>query len=104
MGLGHGNLTSGFDQAEGYSPQICCCACCNEMRNHGNTADPLSQSRSGFLPPIHPSKTIFRLMERDFWVNPGVFPPNVFLSTTFFSQDLQYPVGGSFWKSVAEPA
>jgi methylase of polypeptide subunit release factors len=60
--------------------------------------DPLSHVKERLSAADTSRKTIFRLMERDFWVNPGVFPPNVFLSTTFFSQDLQYPVGGSFWE------
>ena len=60
--------------------------------------DPLAQIKERLSAADTSSRSVFRLMERDFWVNPDVFPPNVFLSTTFFSQDLQYPVGGSFWE------
>lgn len=40
--------------------------------------------------------TTFRLRDREWDLLPGVFPPTYCLSTSFFTESVPYPVGGSF--------
>lgn len=42
------------------------------------------------------SPDVFRLLDRDWDILPGVFPPDKFASTSFFAGVLEFPAGGSF--------
>jgi len=40
----------------------------------------------------------YRLMQMDFIVHPGVFPPTQFQSTSIFTKEIPYPQNGTFWE------
>lgn len=60
--------------------------------------DPLWNIKQRLSAAEATHQSTFNLMGWEFIVNPGVFPPTHFLSTTIFSEALPYPVGGSLWE------
>ena len=61
-------------------------------------SDPLEKIKGRISLAKKDKEDHFDFDGRDYLVHPDVFPPTHFQSTSVFSRNLNYPVGGAFWE------